>query len=212
MSDRQGARVLSTLRRPPDGRAGQLVDHVFPEVPVRQWVLSLPHRVRYLLAWNRDLFRPLSGVAVRTVLGFFRRRARRDGVADGHSGAVVIVQRLGRTARRGRRYMARSTIVAFCPKRSRRPRSSYWRALTGCRSCARPSRQAQSLRPRARHDTATRRFIRVKPPVKPPACQPGGGADAPKSCRAIIGPVVPATKTSTRKTAGMATDSNPHRA
>jgi hypothetical protein len=28
-------------------RAAHLVDHVFPEVPVRQWVLTLPHRVRY---------------------------------------------------------------------------------------------------------------------------------------------------------------------
>ena len=26
-------------------RAAHLVDHVFPEVPVRQWVLSLPHRL-----------------------------------------------------------------------------------------------------------------------------------------------------------------------
>ena len=31
-------------------RAAHLVDHVFPDVPVRQWVLSLPHRLRYQLA------------------------------------------------------------------------------------------------------------------------------------------------------------------
>ena len=31
-------------------RAAHLVDHVFPPVPVRQWVLSLPHRLRYVLA------------------------------------------------------------------------------------------------------------------------------------------------------------------
>jgi hypothetical protein len=31
-------------------RAAHLVDHVFPDVPVRQWVLSLPFRLRYLLA------------------------------------------------------------------------------------------------------------------------------------------------------------------
>ena len=33
-------------------RAAHLVDHVFPRVPVRQWVLSLPHRLRYRLAWG----------------------------------------------------------------------------------------------------------------------------------------------------------------
>jgi Transposase zinc-binding domain/Putative transposase len=76
-------------------RAAHLVDHVFPDVPVRQWVLSLPHRLRYLLAWDHDLCRAVSGVAVRAVLGFLRRRARRDGVDDGRSGAVVVVQRFG---------------------------------------------------------------------------------------------------------------------
>lgn len=76
-------------------RAAHLVDHVFPDVPVRQWVLSLPHRLRYLLAWDHDLCRAASGVAVRAVLGFLRRRARREGVADGRSGAVVVVQRFG---------------------------------------------------------------------------------------------------------------------
>jgi len=33
-------------------RAAHLVDHVFPDVPVRQWVLSLPYRLRYRLAWE----------------------------------------------------------------------------------------------------------------------------------------------------------------
>jgi hypothetical protein len=32
-------------------RAAHLVDHVFPAVPVRQWVLTLPPRLRYRLAW-----------------------------------------------------------------------------------------------------------------------------------------------------------------
>jgi len=76
-------------------RAAHLIDHVFPDVPVRQWVLSLPHRLRYLLAWDHDLCRAVSGAAVRAVLGFLRRRAGRDGVDDGRSGAVVVVQRFG---------------------------------------------------------------------------------------------------------------------
>jgi hypothetical protein len=36
-------------------RAAHLVDHVFPTVPVRQWVLTFPHRLRYRLAWDHDL-------------------------------------------------------------------------------------------------------------------------------------------------------------
>ncbi len=35
--------------------AAHLVDHVFPQVPVRQWVLSFPKRLRYFLARDTDL-------------------------------------------------------------------------------------------------------------------------------------------------------------
>ncbi len=50
-------------------RAAHLVDEVLPRVPVRQWVLSLPHRLRYLLAWNHALCRAVLGVYVRALLG-----------------------------------------------------------------------------------------------------------------------------------------------
>jgi len=76
-------------------RAAHLIDHVLPDVPVRQWVLSLPHRLRYLLAWDHDLCRRLVHVFVGTILSWLRRRARRDGVADGRSGAVTVIQRFG---------------------------------------------------------------------------------------------------------------------
>jgi len=76
-------------------RAAHLVDHVFPDVPVRQWVLSLPYRLRYRLAWDHDLCRAVVAVSMRAVLGWLRRRARLDEVADGRGGAVAIVQRFG---------------------------------------------------------------------------------------------------------------------
>ena len=34
--------------------AAHLVDRVLPDVPVRQWVLSLPFGLRYLVAHNAD--------------------------------------------------------------------------------------------------------------------------------------------------------------
>jgi hypothetical protein len=76
-------------------RAAHLVDRVFPRVPVRQWVLSLPHRLRYVLAWDHALCRAVVGVYMRGVLGDLRRRARLDGVRDGRSGGVAILQRFG---------------------------------------------------------------------------------------------------------------------
>ena len=76
-------------------RAAHLVEDVFPVVPVRQWVLSLPHRLRYILAWDHALCRAVSGVFVRAVLGWLRRRARHAGVPGGRGGAVAIIQRFG---------------------------------------------------------------------------------------------------------------------
>jgi len=35
--------------------AAHLVDRVFPRVPVRQWVLSFPHALRYRLAYDSEL-------------------------------------------------------------------------------------------------------------------------------------------------------------
>ena len=76
-------------------RAAHLVDHVFPDVPIRQWVLTLPPRLRYLLAWDHTLCRAVVAVYLRAVLGWLRRQARRRGVRDGRGGAVAVVQRFG---------------------------------------------------------------------------------------------------------------------
>jgi hypothetical protein len=35
--------------------AAHLVDRVLPEVPIRQWVLTLPYPLRYRRAWNARL-------------------------------------------------------------------------------------------------------------------------------------------------------------
>jgi len=75
--------------------AARLVDEVLPRVPVRQWVLSLPYRLRYLLAWDHALARAVLGVYVRVLLGFQRHRARRHAVRDGRSGCVTVIQRFG---------------------------------------------------------------------------------------------------------------------
>jgi len=72
-----------------------MVDHVFPAVPVRQWVLTFPHRLRYRLAWDHDLCRAVVGVSVRTVLGFQRHAAHEAGVVGGRGGAVAVIQRFG---------------------------------------------------------------------------------------------------------------------
>src|SRR5262249_39761777 len=44
---------------------------------------------------RRDRSAPVLGVFARAVLGWYRRRARRAGIADGRSGTVTVVQRFG---------------------------------------------------------------------------------------------------------------------
>jgi len=76
-------------------RAAHAVDAVLPRVPVGQWVLSLPHWLRYMLAWDHGLCRAVLAVYVHALLGFQRRRAGRLGVPDGRSGSLTVIQRFG---------------------------------------------------------------------------------------------------------------------
>jgi hypothetical protein len=72
------------------------VDRVLPEVPIRQWVLSLPHAVRFLLAYDRKLCGDVLRVFIRALSTWQRRRVRSvRGVTDAHCGAVTFVQRFG---------------------------------------------------------------------------------------------------------------------
>jgi len=74
-------------------RAAHLVDEVLPPVPVRQWVLTLPYRLRYLLAWDHGLARAVLAVYARTLLEYYRRQAHSHGIRDGRTGTVTVIQR-----------------------------------------------------------------------------------------------------------------------
>jgi Putative transposase/Transposase zinc-binding domain len=76
-------------------RAAHLVDRVLPDVPIRQWVLTVPYRLRYRLAWDHDLCRAVAGVMVRSICRILGDRARDVGVEGGRGGAVVVIQRFG---------------------------------------------------------------------------------------------------------------------
>ena len=75
--------------------AAHLVDEVLPDVPVRQWVLSFPFRIRYLLAYDPKLCCAVRRIFVRSVLAFLESQARQQGHIGARSGAVVFVQRFG---------------------------------------------------------------------------------------------------------------------
>jgi hypothetical protein len=65
--------------------AAHIVEHVIPRVPVRQWVLTLPHAFRYRLAYDHPRMIAVFGVFVRAVLGFYARKARALGLGAGQT-------------------------------------------------------------------------------------------------------------------------------
>jgi len=74
--------------------AAFLVDEVIPdEAPVRQWVLSLPYRVRFLCAHDPAALAAVRRIVVRAVSGYYERTAKRLGKPLPRAGAVAFVQR-----------------------------------------------------------------------------------------------------------------------
>ena len=74
--------------------AALLVDEVFPEQPVRQWVLSFPYPLRFLFASRPAIMGQVLGIVDRVIAGhlikqagFTRKEAR--------TGAVTLIQRFG---------------------------------------------------------------------------------------------------------------------
>ncbi len=72
-----------------------LRDHVLPPVAVRQWVLTLPVQLRFLIAWRPKLIGLTLTLFLRALFAWQRRCARRQGIAKPLCGAVTCIQRFG---------------------------------------------------------------------------------------------------------------------
>ena len=75
--------------------AAHLVDRVLPQVPIRQWGLSLAFRVRFLCARDPALLRDVLRLFLREVARCVRRLLRCEGVRGARGGSVTAVQRFG---------------------------------------------------------------------------------------------------------------------
>ncbi len=85
----------SCLGRRMADTAVHLVERVIPEVPVRQWVCSLPWRLRVLLGYDRRLCAAVLEVFVIELSRSLKRRAKRSlglaTVAQARTGAVSVM-------------------------------------------------------------------------------------------------------------------------
>ncbi len=76
--------------------AAHLVDRVLPEVPIRQWVLTLPFPLRYRCAYDAKLTSQVLGAFIRVLFAELRRRARKQWETPAEQcGAVTFIQRFG---------------------------------------------------------------------------------------------------------------------
>jgi hypothetical protein len=75
-----------------------LTERVIPEVPVRQWVCSLPWQLRYVLGYDRVLCAAVLRAFAVELSASYRRRAKHEhalqSVSVLHTGSVTFVQRV----------------------------------------------------------------------------------------------------------------------
>jgi len=71
-----------------------LVDEVFPEVPIRQWVLSFPFQLRFLLARYPELMGEILGIVYRALSTQLIKKAGYT-KATAQTGSVTLIQRFG---------------------------------------------------------------------------------------------------------------------
>ena len=76
-------------------RSAFLIDHVIPVVPIRQWVLSLPLPLRYLMLYDHDLTLAVLKEFANSLMGFYQDQAKQQGVEHPLAGMVSAIQRFG---------------------------------------------------------------------------------------------------------------------
>jgi hypothetical protein len=76
--------------------AAHLIDEVFPKAGIRQWVLSFPMPVRFILAKNPKIQGKVLTIVHRAITAYIRKKAKKKGLrAQLQPGAVTLIQRFG---------------------------------------------------------------------------------------------------------------------
>ena len=75
--------------------SAHLVDHVIPDVPVRQWVLSFPWPLRLLFASRPDALSRCLAVITRVIETGLIQRAGLTRASRARTGVVTLIQRFG---------------------------------------------------------------------------------------------------------------------
>ena len=74
--------------------AALLIDEVFPKVPIRQWVLSVPFQLRFLLARHPEMMGQVLSIVYRTLSTHLIKKAGYT-QSTAQTGSVTLIQRFG---------------------------------------------------------------------------------------------------------------------
>jgi hypothetical protein len=96
------------------GDRRQLVDHVSPPLPVRQWVLSVPRRPRWYLEQEPKAVTAVLHLFLRVVEAYLRKRCP-GAAAQVHFGAVNVVHRFGSSLNRQLHHGSQPSKLAGLP-------------------------------------------------------------------------------------------------
>ena len=72
-----------------------LMDYIFPKVPVRQWVVTFPPQIRYLMAIRREVPGIVHRITEHEISLSYQRRARKAGLTKTTSGSVSFMHMTG---------------------------------------------------------------------------------------------------------------------
>ena len=75
--------------------AAHLVDHVLPQQPIRQWVLTFPYPLRFLFAAKPQVLGQVLGVVYRAISTFHIKKTGFTVASGAKTGAVTLIQRFG---------------------------------------------------------------------------------------------------------------------
>lgn len=80
--------------------SGHLIDEVIPQIPTRQWVLSVPAPLRYLIAYDNKTLNAVTSAFMGSVYAHLRSKAKKYGgnALDAEEylpGSVSFIQRFG---------------------------------------------------------------------------------------------------------------------
>jgi putative transposase/transposase-like zinc-binding protein len=90
----------SCLARRMSETAVRLVDSLIPQIPTRQWVLSVLAPLRYLIAYDNNALNRILSIFMESLFSYLRKKAKRCGgkaldAYSYHPGAVTFIQRFG---------------------------------------------------------------------------------------------------------------------